>query len=280
MERWAAVCGGDAVYTYRLLGAPPVAVAHSRTQLQGARALCYHGGALFCASRWGDTLWHLDARTLSPLRVLALGPGVTRLCCAPDGRMLYALCEDADSLLCLSLQTGQPLLLARTGLAPRDLTLTPAGLLVAGGVLCEAQLFCPQTLHLRARIPTPGLCAGAALCRGALCTFSMTEQATGLLCAHDSAFAVCARREIDALPGGLCASDGGLYALYWGGAARFDASGERTYFMEGLPEYAVPFPGGVIFCQPSVPQCMLFTAQGAQRLEGGCDACVYETSAP
>lgn len=280
MERWAAVCGGDAVYTYRLRGVPPVAQEGARTQLQGARAVCYHDGAIFCASEWGDTLWHLDARTLSPLRVLPLGPGVNRIVCAPDGQTLYALCEDADSVMSLSLQTGQPLMLARAGLQPRDLLLTPQGLLIAGGATGDALLFCERTLCLRARVLTPGLCAGAAVCGGMLCTFSMTEQATGMLCLHDADGGMRARREINALPGGLCASATGVWALYWGGASWMDGQGERQFFMDGLAERAAAFPGGVIFCQPSTPQCLLLTANGAQALEGGSDVCVYETGAP
>lgn len=267
------------MYTYRLQGAPPVAMEEARTQLQGARAICYHDGTILCASGWGDTLWQLDARTLAPRRVTPLGPGVNRILCAQDGTTLYALCEDADSVISVSIKTGQPLFLARAGMQPRDMMLRENQLLVAGGAACEAQIFSTPTLELITRVPTQGMCVGAAFCGRHIGCFTMDEQAMGALWLHDENGR---RREwmtVSALPGGLCSTSDGLWTLYWGGATLVNTGIERTFFMEGLAERAAAFPGGVIFCQPSTPQCLLLTAQGAQVLNGGCDVCVYETAA-
>ena len=225
---------------------------------------------------------HASARKmpLAPMRVLPLGPGVNRMVCAPDGQRLYALCEDADSVMCLSLRSGQPLLLARAGVQPRDMTLTSEGLLIAGGAQCEAQLFCPRSLQLTSCLATPGLCVGAACVGNRCCTLSMTEQATGVLCVHHAEGSFHVLSEIDALPGGLCAAENGLWTLWWNGAALLDAQGEHRFLLDGFAERAAAFPGGVIVCQPSLPQSVLITAQGAQLLEGGSDVCVYETPLP
>ena len=284
MERWAAVCGGDEVCTYRLCGMPPVALEAARTQLQGARAIGYHAGMLLCASGWGDTLWQLDARTLAPAQVLPLGPGACRLIGVPGTECIYALCEDADSVMTFSLRRGQPVMLARTGVQPRDMALDARGrrLIVAGGAAGEAQIFAAPSLQLLTRVQTPGLCAGVAWAGGRIYTFSMTEQATGLLCMHDAHGRIRQSIETPALPGGLCAVGEETWAMYWGGAMQLDRWGNarRTLRMEGLTERAAAFPGGVIFCQPSTPRCVLLTARGAQSLRGGNDVCVYETAAP
>lgn len=282
MERWAAVCGGDEVCTYRLCGVPPVALEDARTQLQGARAICYHAGTILCASGWGDTLWRLDARTLAPVHVLPLGPGACRIIGAPRAELIYVLCEDADSVMTFSLTAAQPVMLARTGVQPRDMTLDAQGhrLLIAGGAACEAQIFSVPSLQLTARVETPGLCAGAVWAGTALCTFSMTEQAAGVLCRHDAQGVIRSRREIPALPGGLCADARGVWALYWGGATYMQAGENRqtTLKLDGLNERAVVLPGGTIFCQPSTPRCVLVTSRGMQTLRGGSDVCVYETN--
>lgn len=284
MERWAAVCGGDEVCTYRLCGMPPVALEGARAQVQGARAIAYHAGTILCASGWGDTLWRLDARTLAPLHVLPLGPGVCRIIGAKEPELIYVLCEDADSVMTFSLASGQPLMLARTGVQPRDMALDAGGerLLIAGGAACEAQVFSAPSLQLITRVETPGLCAGAAWMQERLWTLSMTEQAMGMLCVHGAQGRVRGSIPIPALPGGLYADENSMWTMYWGGAAQLDAQGgvERSLRLDGLTERAAAVPGGVIFCQPSTPRCLLVTGRGAQTLRGGSDVCVYETAAP
>ena len=152
--------------------------------------------------------------------------------------------------------------------------------LIAGGAACEAQIFSVPSLRLTARVETPGLCAGAVWTGTALCTFSMTEQAAGVLCLHDAQGFIRSRREIPALPGGLCADARGVWALYWGGATYVQAGENRqtTLRLDGLNERAAILPGGTIFCQPSTPRCVLVTSRGVQTLRGGSDVCVYETN--
>ena len=67
--------------------------------LDGAGAICAARDCLFVASDRDNAIWRLDKNTLMPTGIFAGGPGISQMLSSGDGKRLYALCSDADSLL-------------------------------------------------------------------------------------------------------------------------------------------------------------------------------------
>ena len=133
------------------------------TILAGSGALCAGRGSVFAASD-ENAIYRLDRRTLLPQSVYAGGPGMRVLCLSADGRRLYALLSDADSVLMLGADTGAMLMLARVGVCPQSMRFDDTGqrLVIAGGKDGCAYLLCAQTLKLLGRYSADGHCADAS----------------------------------------------------------------------------------------------------------------------
>ena len=186
-----------------------------RTPLAGASALCAGRGSIYCASRREDVIWRLSAGTLCPQQLFAGGPGVSRLILSPDGAALYALCQDADSVLMLSAATGMPMLLTRAGQQPRGMALDGSGrcLAVAGGGACEALLFDARTLQPIGRAGLQGPVTDVAFGGSVLYAICLAGEANSRVFALRPPYGKAAwSAGISGLPGGLCPVRGGVLA--------------------------------------------------------------------
>lgn len=148
-----------------------------RVRLEGAGPVCACGEALYCACPQERMIWRLDAKSLVPTGLFAGGPGMRALMTSPDGRRLYVLCADADSLLMLDGETGAPLALNRVGVNPGGMAMDESGgvLAVAGGECAQTVLLCARTLNVLASLPAAGVAVDVAIGAGAVCTLCLTE---------------------------------------------------------------------------------------------------------
>ena len=214
------VSGGNALREY----AAGSAALCRHTVLEGSGALCAQGNCIICAC--GQMIWRLDAQSLMPTALFAGGPGICSLALSQDGRMLYALCAEADSLLALCSRSGAPQIINRAGVNPRMMALDDGVIAVAGGESASALLFCAGTLDCIAQLPMPGSVQAVALHKGnvyALCCCG--TQTAALVTVSKSGL-----RETLALcgaPGALLAGHGGVLAATHGRLYRISPEGGR-----------------------------------------------------
>ena len=131
--------------------------------LAGSGALCCGPGAVFCACGREGTVFRLDAETLTPRALFAGGPGICGMALR-DGR-LYTLCGEGDGVLMLDGGDGSPLVFARAGLSPVQMTAADDGaLVIAGGEGSDITRLCPRTLRVLSRERMPWPVVGAAAC--------------------------------------------------------------------------------------------------------------------
>lgn len=206
MEKRIIVSGDDAIREL-LPGRAP----GRRIQLEGSGALCTGRKEIFCACSWGDMIWRLDAERLVPTGLFAGGPGVSELLLSDDGRRLYALCSDADSLLMLSAETGAPMMVNRAGVNPQSMTMDGDVLAVAGGEYAATVLLCAKTLDVMAQLPMPGIVFCAALSRGTVYSLCLDETLCSTLMTVSPGGA---RRTLKlcGMPGALLATEHALLA--------------------------------------------------------------------
>lgn len=262
MEERVIVSGSGML---RALSLPDLQCA-ACTPLAGAGALCARGDTLFCADSRSDAIWRLNGRNLTPEALFAGGPGICELALSPDGRLLYALCADGDSVLALDAVSGEPCLLARAGINPRRMALDEAGelLVIAAGEYGAALLMDASTLCLLDRLPMPGPVLDAAL-RGGVVYALCLNDALGATLVTILPGGLRHSLRLDGMPGALCAAQGAvlaatqenLYAVSPDGArvlARRDApgracrllhAGESLLMCDELSEtlYALSAPG-------------------------------------
>ncbi|MBR5560234.1 MAG: hypothetical protein IKU73_02360 [Clostridia bacterium] len=164
-EIYVAHRGGIGVYSMageKLRAAP----------LAGAGALCVSGAHIFCAAEEERAILRLNRHTLTPEAVFSGGPGVSQLMTSADGRWLYALCAEADSVLMLDAVSGMPMIVCRVGCNPQQMALRGDMLAIAGGESGCVHLLDAHTLDQRGCLPMPGPvysvdmdeCAVYALC--------------------------------------------------------------------------------------------------------------------
>ena len=211
------VSGLDRISVYACPPGEPLASC----ALEGAGALCATKDALFAACGGESVIWRLDKSTLVPTGVFAGGPGIAQLMLSCDGRRLYALCSEADSLLMLSAETGMPMVLARAGVNPADMALDERGetIAVAGGACGEVLLLSARSLRLMGRLPVRGMVFAVVTVSGAVYALSLTETMDSVLTAF---LPGGIRREmlLSGMPGALAAAPQGIAAathraLYW-----------------------------------------------------------------
>ena len=218
MKEHIVVSGGDELRCF----APPMRGGMRRIRLEGAGALCAWGGAIFCASDWGNVIWRLNAERLIPMGLFAGGPGMRRLALSPDGERLYALCAEADSVLLLDAASGAPLIVNRAVLNPQNIALDEMGdtLAVATGESGDALLLHARTLSLLARLPMPGMVYDVLLRNGAVYALCLNEAMASTLVTVPP----CGIRQVlrlEGMPGMLtthggnilCATEGFLHTV-------------------------------------------------------------------
>lgn len=145
--------------------------------LDGAGAICAARDCLFVASDRDNAIWRLDQNTLMPTGIFAGGPGISQMLSSGDGKRLYALCSDADSLLMLSLESGMPLVVNRVGVNPCAMAMDERGdtIAVAGGACGEVLLLSALSLSLIGRLPTRGVVFSVAMASDCVYALSLTE---------------------------------------------------------------------------------------------------------
>lgn len=185
----------------------------SSCALAGAGALCASEDALFAACGREGVIWRLDKRTRMPTGMFAGGPGIAQLMLAQDGKRLYALCSEADSLLMLSTRTGMPMVLNRVGVNPCGMALDARGdtIAVAGGGCGEVLLLSAQSLRLTGRLPVQGMAFSVVIAADTVYALSLTETMDSMLTAF---FSGGMKREMKlaGMPGVLAALPEGVVA--------------------------------------------------------------------
>lgn len=148
-EIYVAYRGGIGVYS--MAGEKLRAAA-----LEGAGALCISSTHIFCAVEEGRVILRLNRHTLTPEAVFVGGPGVSQLMASADGKQLYALCNEADSVLMLDAVSGMPMIVCRAGCNPQQMALRGDMLAIAGGESGCVYLLDAHTLEQRGCLSMPG----------------------------------------------------------------------------------------------------------------------------
>ncbi|MDO5378840.1 MAG: hypothetical protein Q4G52_10955 [Clostridia bacterium] len=223
MERRIIVSGGDQIRELIM----PEAVQRRCVRLEGALALAARDESLFCAC--GDVIWRLEASRLVPAGLFAGGPGVCQLALSPCGKRLYALLEDADSLLMLDALSGAPLVVNRVGVCPRAMAMDEEGeiVAVAGGECAQTVLLCAKTLDVLSQLPMPGMVYAVALSGGTVYSLSLNDTLNTTLTTV-SPGGVCRSLALSGMPGALCLSGGLLLAATHGYLYTIAPDGSRV----------------------------------------------------
>lgn len=176
MERRIIVSGGGGLRVFSL----PDGLLLRHIPIAGAGALACGGGAVYCSCGREGAVLRLDERTLEPQTSFFAGPGICGL--MRRGRRLYALCGEGDGVLMLDAHSGNPLIFARAGLSPMQLTADDGGvMLIAGGEDNRVIRLCPDTLNVLSLDPMPGPVYGAAGCGGRRYALCLSEELDALL---------------------------------------------------------------------------------------------------
>ena len=234
------VSGSDGVRVYAGTSKEPL----SACSLKGAGALCTAGGEVFAAGDEDNAIWRLNGDTLMPTGVFHGGPGIVQLLPSGDGKRLYALCAEADSLLMLSAKNGAPMLLSRAGVNPCAMAMDERGetIAVAGGACGEVLLLSAHSLCLNRRLGTCGMVFSVAIGANRIYALSLTETMNSVL----TSFLPGGKRHelpLCGMPGALCLLPGciaaathrGLYFAALDGSAvlrRFESPGRAGRLFE------------------------------------------------
>lgn len=223
MGKRIIVSNQDRISVYACPPAGPLASC----ALEGAGALCAAKDALFAACSRDRVIWRLDKSKLVPTGVFAGGPGIKQLMLSRDGRRLYALCSEADSLLMLSTDTGMPMVLAQVGVNPTCMALDKNGeiIAVAGGACGEILLLRANSLRLMGRMTVRGMAFSVAVGSDTVYALSLTETMDSMLTAFLPG-GIRRERLLSGMPGAIapapkCIAAATHHALY---SVSFDAS--------------------------------------------------------
>lgn len=174
--------------------------------LGGLGPVCVGQRDLYAVSCRENIIRRFNRETLSPDGAFSGGPGITQLLLSRDGKRLYALCSEADSLLMLDTISGAPLVLARVGVNPCAIALDEQeeNIAVAGGASGEVLLLSARSLNTVVRMDTCGIVFSVMIAAGCVFALSLTETMDTVL---TSFLPGGIRRELflEGLPGALCA---------------------------------------------------------------------------
>lgn len=179
MECRGLASGGGAVREIALDGAREI----RHVRLEHAGALCASDRCVFCAC--GDVIWRLERKSLMPQTLFAGGPGVCQMLLSKDQERLYALCAEADSVLMLCEKTGEPMLVNRAGVNPRQMALEGDTLAIAGGESGYVLLLCARSLQVRHALSMPGPVYSVALCAEYVYALCLTPSLSSVLVTTD-----------------------------------------------------------------------------------------------
>ena len=149
--------------------------------LEHAGALCAGQNTLLCVGENGRAIFRFDRRTLMPQALYPGGPGACDLRLSQDESRLAVLCGDADSVMLLDAQSGQPLIVRSAGCAPRQMAQDGDTLAIAGGESGYVYLICARTLEASDCLSMPGPVYSAAIGQGRIHALCMTQTLNSLL---------------------------------------------------------------------------------------------------
>lgn len=201
----------------------------------GAGALCAGRDVVYVACDPADVIFKMSFPALTPMACFAGGPGICRLLLSRDGKRLYALCRDADSVLMLDAESGAPLVLCRVGIAPNAMEMDDTGtvIAVAGGICEEVILLDAQNLCILKRMNTRGIVQDTLIANGKLYALSMGDSMDAMLTAfyHESV----QRRRLGGAPGALAPVSGGVAAATQGRLYIVSGDGLRIHRLFTAP---------------------------------------------
>ena len=229
MERELFVSTGGGIRVCALSGE-----TKRQDALAGAGALCVLREHVLCACEDGREIFRLDRKTLMPQALYPGGPGVCQLLPSPDGKRLYALCADADSVMLLDAQSGQPLIVSRTGSNPRQMALCGDTLAIAGGESGCVHLLCARTLEARGNLPMPGPVYGAAIRKGLVHALCLTQTLDTLLVTAQTGGAQQSLA-LRGMPGCMCLLENLLLAATQRRLYAVSADGQRVLWQSTAP---------------------------------------------
>lgn len=220
MKREVIVSSGDALKIISLEDGRE----RLRVLMDQAGALCASNTKVFSAC--GSAIWMIDRKTLALLGLAGGGRDVCSLLLSQDETRLYALCAEADSVLMLDAQTGDPMFLNRAGVNPREMTLDGEVLAIAGGESGMVLLFCAKSLRLLDSISMPGPVLSVQLGEGRIHTLCMTAALTSLLVTNEKD-GTCCSLALSGMPGRLLLKNDGLLAATEGSLYLISRDGKR-----------------------------------------------------
>ncbi len=229
MRREVFVSTGEGIDVWTADG-----VLKRQAALEGAGALCLKGRQLLCAC--GCAVWRLDRQSLAPLGVFSGGPGVCDLKTSPDGRLLYVLCGDADSVLVCDGESGQAMMLNRAGVNPRQMVLEDGILAIAGGESGCVELFDALSLEAIRRISMPGPVYSVCLWAGCVHALCLTERLSSVLVRASQAGTQ--QLPLPGMPGRLCRAGGRLLVQTQGRLYGVSPDGLRVCLGSRMPARA------------------------------------------
>lgn len=218
--------------------------------LDGARAICAAQDCLFVASDRDNAIWRLDKNTLMPTGIFAGGPGISQMMPSGDGKRLYALCSDADSLLMIGVESGMPLVVNRVGVNPCTMAMDERGdtIAVAGGACGEVLLLSALSLSVIGRMATCGVVFSVAMAADCVYALSLTETMDAVLTAFLPG-GVRHELPLNGMPGALSVLPDGIAAATHQSVTFASRDGRRVF-----GRLQVPGRAGRLW---ALPGCMM-----------------------
>ncbi len=238
--------------------------------LPDAHLLAVGQDQLFCFSRQkGEVLYVQKERWLSS------APGLEAMCISQNGRFLYQLSGEADTLLCVDVKTAQPLFSVKCGCYPQDLSLHPAYSLIAAatGAAGEIKVFKTPDLTPHSTYRVPGIAARVAFAKTGLVFLSAVEKGDvhtmlGLIRHGSSSFEELALYK--GLPGSLCIlPDGTVVLSVWGQLIRVRLRPYKVLFskpVEGLITHIAQDSGELLLTDSALGQVSLMPLNQSRQM--------------
>lgn len=242
--------------SWRQLNAPPMPLRLA--QGAGRVAVACRGGEVFL---------------LGGKRLLNC-PGVEAMALSPEGKYVYLLSAETDSISCCRADTGELLYLNQAGAYPRDMRLDSRGVMlaVAAGAAGEALVFSAPDLRLIRSFKVPGVVWQTAFVPGGLAVMTAVEEGQvftllGGIWERRGIFQQWA--QMPGLPGALClCRDGTLTAASSECLLRCRLHPFKPlwqYRREGLPQHLCDHGSGLLLSDPLQGCVSLIMGPGSER---------------
>jgi len=233
MAREIVISSGD---TLRMISLEQDERETQSVPLDRAGALCTSESHIICAC--DSVIWQFDRKRLMPTGLFGGGPGMCSLLLSQDGMHLFALCGEADSVLMISTQSGEPILLNKAGVNPREMALDGEILAIAGGESGLVLILCAHSLNLLDVISMPGPVYSVAIGKGTLHALCLTAELSSLLVTQKKGETRC-MLALAGMPGRLLRRQNCLFAATDGAMYAVSPDGRRILRRINIPGRAV-----------------------------------------